>query len=59
GIGNERVLQYIFGENDIRNVSIFDLLNMQTGDWEVARNTERSPLEMPAVITSAPEVLEA
>ena len=26
GIGNERVLQYIFGEDDIRNVSLFSLL---------------------------------
>lgn len=33
GIGNERVLQYIFGETDIRNVSLFFLLNQQTGDW--------------------------
>lgn len=37
GIGNERVLQYIFGENDIRNVSLFSLLNRQTGDWDKAR----------------------
>lgn len=34
GLGNERVLQYIFGETDIRNVSLFGLLNMQTKDWE-------------------------
>lgn len=34
GIGNERVLQYIFGETDIRNVSLFALLNRQTKDWE-------------------------
>lgn len=33
GIGNDRVLQYIFGEKDIRNASIFALLNSQTGDW--------------------------
>lgn len=33
GIGNERVMQYIFGESDIRNVSTFSLLNSQTGDW--------------------------
>lgn len=37
GIGNERVLQYIFGEKDIRNVSLFGLLNQQTGDWDVSR----------------------
>ena len=34
GIGNERVLQYIFGERDIRNVSMFAMLSQQTGDWE-------------------------
>lgn len=34
GIGNDRVLQYVFGESDIRNTSIFALLNIQTGDWE-------------------------
>lgn len=33
GIGNERLLQYIFGASDIRNVSIFSLLNKQTKDW--------------------------
>lgn len=33
GIGNDRVLQYIFGETDIRNTSIFSLLSSQTGDW--------------------------
>lgn len=37
GIGNERVLQYIFGESDIRNVSLFSLLNKQTGDWDEKR----------------------
>lgn len=34
GIGNERVLQYIFGESDIRNTALFSLLNRQTGDWD-------------------------
>ena len=34
GIGNERVLQYIFGTSDIRTVSVFSLLNLQTGDWD-------------------------
>lgn len=33
GIGNDRVLQYIMGAKDIRSVSIFSLLNSQTGDW--------------------------
>lgn len=37
GIGNERVLQYIFGEKDIRNVSIFSLLNKETEDWSEKR----------------------
>ncbi len=37
GIGNDRVLQYVFGEADIRNTSIFSLLNRQTGDWEKER----------------------
>lgn len=34
GIGNERVLQYVLGEKDIRNASLFSLLNRQTRDWE-------------------------
>lgn len=34
GIGNERVTQFIFGEKDIRNVSLFSLLGRQTGDWD-------------------------
>lgn len=34
GIGNERVLQFIFAERDIRNVSLFSLLNKETGDWD-------------------------
>lgn len=33
GIGNDRIMQYVFGETDIRNTSIFYLLNLQTGDW--------------------------
>lgn len=37
GIGNERVLQYIFGEKDIRRVSLFSLLSSQTGDWSEKR----------------------
>ena len=35
GIGNERVLQFIFGESDIRNVSLMSLLNRQSKDWDV------------------------
>jgi asparaginyl-tRNA synthetase len=34
GIGNERVLQYILGLKDIRQASLFTLLNRQTGDWD-------------------------
>lgn len=37
GAGNERILQYIFGEADIRNVSLFSLLNRETGDWDEKR----------------------
>lgn len=37
GIGNERVLQYIFGESDIRNVSLFSYLARQSGDWDVSK----------------------
>lgn len=33
GIGNDRVLQYIFGASDIRGTSLFSLFNLQTGDW--------------------------
>lgn len=35
GIGNERVLQYIFGFKDIRHSSVMALLAQQTKDWEV------------------------
>lgn len=37
GIGNERVLQYIFAEYDIRKVSIFSLLSLQTHDWDLKK----------------------
>jgi len=33
GVGNERVLQFVFGEKDIRHASLFSLLNRQSGDW--------------------------
>ncbi len=33
GMGNDRILQYVLGESDIRNASVFALLNLQTGDW--------------------------
>ncbi len=47
GIGNERVLQYIFGESDIRNVSLFSLLNKQTGDWDKEKYGQASILSSP------------
>lgn len=37
GIGNERALQYIFANKDIGNVSLFSLLNKQSGDWDKKR----------------------
>lgn len=37
GIGNDRVIQYIFGASDIRTVSLFSLLAKQTGDWDKKR----------------------
>lgn len=37
GIGNERVLQYIFGARDIRHVSIFSLLDSESRDWDPMR----------------------
>lgn len=40
GIGNERVLQYILGAADIRDVSLFSLLNKQTGDWDKVRKEQ-------------------
>ncbi len=40
GIGNERVLQYIFGVSDIRSVSLFSLLNRQSHDWDTAKKEQ-------------------
>lgn len=34
GIGNARMLQYMIGESDIRNASVFFILNQETGDWD-------------------------
>lgn len=47
GIGNERVLQYIFGESDIRRVSLFSLLNDQSGDWSRKRYGQAAIHTMP------------
>lgn len=47
GIGNERVLQYIFAESDIRNVSLFSLFNRQTGDWDKKRYGQAAILTTP------------
>lgn len=46
GIGNDRVMQYMLGTNDIRNASIFYLLNMQTGDWN-KKHYGKAPILLP------------
>ncbi len=35
GIGNERVLQYLLGAEDIRDCSLFSSMARQTNDWRV------------------------
>jgi asparaginyl-tRNA synthetase len=47
GMGNDRVLQYIMGEANIRNASIFSLLARQTGDWSEARYGQAAILTPP------------
>lgn len=47
GIGNERVLQYIFGESDIRNTSLFSLLDKKTGNWSPKRYGQAGLVENP------------
>ena len=37
GIGNERLLQYLLGQNDIRDCSTFSCMAQQTCDWEPSR----------------------
>lgn len=37
GIGNERVLQFILGQKDIRTCSLFSLMAKATGDWDTKR----------------------
>ncbi len=37
GIGNERIIQFILGRSDIRECSLFSLLNTQTGDWDISK----------------------
>lgn len=37
GIGNERILQFILGRDDIRDCSSFYLFGQMTGDWDRAR----------------------
>jgi asparaginyl-tRNA synthetase len=37
GIGNERIIQFILGHTDIRECSVFSLLNRQTGDWDESK----------------------
>ena len=33
GIGNERLLQYVLGQEDIRTCSAFNIMGEQTNDW--------------------------
>ncbi len=47
GIGNERVMQYILGETDIRRASMFSLLNRQTGDWDERHYGQAAVLQQP------------
>lgn len=37
GIGNERVIQFIFGQKDIRFCSLFHMLDKQSHDWDSKR----------------------
>ena len=46
GMGNDRVLQYIFGEKDIRNIALFSLFNSQTGDWDKKRYGQAGVLSL-------------
>ena len=50
GLGNERLLQYIVGEKDIRNCSVFSFMARQTHDWEPRKipqvSQEVSPVEL-------------
>ncbi len=34
GLGNERLIQYLVGQKDIRNCSVFSLMARQSRDWE-------------------------
>ncbi len=47
GIGNERVLQYVFGERDIRNVSLFSLLDRKSGYWSKEKYGQGSVISKP------------
>ncbi len=42
GIGNERVLQYLLGANDIRDCSLFSVMARQTNDWRI-KNVQEEP----------------
>lgn len=37
GIGNERVIQFILGQLDIRKCSLFSQMSQQTSDWDLSR----------------------
>lgn len=47
GIGNERVLQFIFGESDIRNVSLFSLLDRKSGYWSTKKYGQAAVIAKP------------
>ena len=47
GIGNERVLQYIFAEKDIRNTSLFSLLDSKSGYWNTKKYGEAAIITKP------------
>lgn len=37
GIGNERVLQFLLAQDDIRDCSIFSMMSRDSGDWDATR----------------------
>lgn len=51
GLGNDRLLQYIVGEKDIRNCSIFSFMAKQTHDWEPRKIAKVAPEISPVELT--------
>lgn len=45
GIGNERIMQFLLGLADIRQCSIFSLMNYETHDWDSLRRGQLSMIE--------------